>query len=118
MTFKGLPTLSQRPENGHLGLALVAASVHLQRDKSGTTGALPRLRQSRYDPQPARRLTLAGHHRLFILRPRRLTSMPGPALTGRHARCESGVHTQLLYERAGDADRSALRSCHCLAATP
>ena len=83
---KGLAhALSQRPENGHLGLALVAVSVHLQRDKSGTTGALPRLRQSRHDPQPVRRLTLNSYHRLFIQRPRRIISMPGPALTGRHA---------------------------------
>ena len=64
---------------------LVAWSVRLQRDGSGTTGALRRLRQSRHDLQPLRRLTLNSHHRLFIQRPRCLTSMPGPALTGRHA---------------------------------
>ena len=81
-----------------------ASSPPQSRDGSGTTGALPRSRQSRHDPQQARRLTLAGHHRLFILRPRRLTSMPGPVPTGRHARCESGVHTQWHAERPGEHD--------------
>ena len=62
-----------------------AWSARFQRDESGTTGALPRLRQSRHGPQPVRRLTLTIHHRLFIQRPRRIIPMPGPALTGRHA---------------------------------
>ena len=60
-------------------------SIRFQRDGSGTTGALPRLRQSRYVPLPAGCLTLINDHRLFILRPRCFTSPPGPAPTGRHA---------------------------------
>ena len=62
-----------------------AWSARFQRDESGTTGALPRLSQSRHEPQPVRRLTLTIHHRLFIQCPCRIISMPGPALTGRHA---------------------------------
>ena len=45
-------------------------SIRFQRDGSGTTGALPRLRQSRYVPLPAGCLTLINDHPLFILRPR------------------------------------------------
>ena len=98
--------------------APMAWSVRSQRDESGTTGALLHLRQSRHDPQPARRLTLAGHHRLFILRPRRLTSMAGPAPTGRYTRCESGVHTQRHAERLGECDHRPLPSCHLMAPAP
>ena len=66
-------------------LADMAWSVRFQRGGSGTNGALPRLRQSRYVPLPAGCLTLINDHRLFILRPRCFTSPPGPAPTGRHA---------------------------------
>ena len=97
---------------------LVAVSILLQRGKSGTTSALRRLRQSRHDPQPLRRLTLNSHHRLFIQRPRCLTSMPGPALTGRHTRYGSGVHTQRHHERSCGPDSRPLPSCHIMAPAP